>query len=106
MSADLAERHAEQRLAGLQLVPRRCAARVREGDDVELDAMPPRADDRADERIQLLGGGLLAEHLGDRERADREHELGPEDRNLALEERATARDLVEVGLAIAAPLRL
>ena len=79
---------------------------MRQRDDVDLEAVPCRAQIAADERVELLADRLLAEHLGDRERANREHELGLQDLDLASEERTTARDLLEVRLAIAAAARL
>src|SRR4051812_31972582 len=100
------ERLAEQRLARLHLVPRRRAARMRQRNDVERGAVPRRSEHAADDGIELLPGDLLAEDLADGERSDREHELGLEDLDLALQVRPAARDLLEIRLAIAAAVRL
>src|SRR5579884_2215730 len=67
VGAGAAQRLAQQRLARLHLVPRRGAARMGQGDDVELAAVPAHAARRAHDVRERR---LLAEHLLDRQRAD------------------------------------
>jgi hypothetical protein len=97
--ADEGEGLGEQGPARLAAVPGRDAARVGQGDDLDVHAveacLSARADD-PDQRAPVTG------HKLEGERAHREHERRLEDRNLSGEEGAAAGDLVAVGLAVAA----
>src|SRR5436190_16144112 len=75
---------------------------MRQHDHVELVAGARDAMDAADDFLELR----LADELLRGERADGDHELGPQDAQLAIEMRGAARDLVDVGNAIASGLRI
>ena len=75
---------------------------MRESDDVRLVAVIAGAERLAHRFGQ---GASLAEHLIDGEPADRHDERWLQDRDLALEERAAAFDLVRVWPSIAAAFR-
>src|SRR5262249_12384871 len=103
-----AEPSVEERLTGLALVPRRGAARVRERYHVD----GPAAELRGEAPSHHVGEArsarvaLGAQHLADREVSDGDDELGPDERDLSVEDPAAGADFLRRRRPLAAALRL